>query len=178
VIADLPAGTVYSVVPASASGDTLNCATTPGITRNPVAFATTISRPAFTQTAGAVWQLGISAIETSSGSSLTFQFEIKDNGAVVYSSGAETNTLSMPNLPVGAAINEQISGSKLASAALTVYPIGSVLSNFGMNAVNHIAQTTGYNSSSAATLSVLMECGAATAGNSVTLTGLTLTKIY
>jgi hypothetical protein len=178
VIADLPAGTVYSVVPTTNSGDTLNCATTPGITSNPVAFETTISRPPFTQAAGAVWQLGISAVETSSASNLTFQFEVKDNGAVVYASGAGANTLSMPNLPVGAAINEQISGANLASAALTVYPIGSVFSSFGMNAVNHIAQTTGYNSNSTATLSVLLECSAATAGNSVTLTGLTLTRIY
>jgi hypothetical protein len=178
VIADLPVGTVYSVVPATSSGDTLNCATTPGITSNPVAFATTISRPAFTQTAGAVWQLGISAIETSSSSGLSFQFEIKDNGAVVYLSGAENNALTIANLPVGAAINEQISGSNLASAALTVYPMGSVFSNFGMNALNHNSQIAGYNSNTPATLSVLMECSAATAGNSVTLTGLTLTKVY
>jgi hypothetical protein len=178
VIADLPVGTMYSVVPAASSSDTLNCATTPGITSNPVAFATTISRPAFTQMAGAVWQLGISAIETSSASGLTYQFEIKDNGAVVYSSGAQGNTLTTANLPVGAAINEQISGSNLTSAALTVYPIGSVFSNFGMNALNHNSQATGYNSNSSATLSVLMECGAATAGNSVTITGLTLTKVY
>jgi hypothetical protein len=143
-----------------------------------VAFATTISRPGFTQTAGAVWQLGISAIETSSSSGLSFQFEIKDNGAVVYLSGAENNALTIANLPVGAAINEQISGSNLASAALTVYPMGSVFSNFGMNALNHNSQIAGFNSNTPATLSVLMECSAATAGNSVTMTGLTLTKVY
>jgi hypothetical protein len=175
VIADLPVGTVYSVTPAADSGDTVTCASANG---NFVPFSTTISRPTFTQTAGAIWQLGISAIESSSASGLTFAFEIKDNGNVVYSSGAQSSTLNTPNLPVGASIDEQISGSNLASAALTVYPTGSVLSNFGQSALNHTAQVTGYNSNNSATLSILMECSAATAGNSVTLTGLTLTKIY
>ena len=75
-------------------------------------------------------------------------------------------------------MNEQISGSNLASAALTVYSVGQMFSNFGMNALNHTAQTAGYNSNSPATLSILLECSGGTAGNSVTLTGLTLTKIY
>jgi len=174
VIADLPVGTVYSVNPATGSSDTVTCSSATG---SFVPFATTISRPAFTQTPGAIWQLGLSAVETSSASGLTFQFEIKDNGAVVYSSGSQSNTLSTPNLPMGAEVNEQISGSNLASAALTVYPIGSVFSNFGMNALNHTSQTTSYNSNTSATLSVLMQCSAGTGGNSVTLTGLTLTKI-
>jgi hypothetical protein len=178
VLADLPVGTVYSVVPSANSSDTLNCGTTPGITSNPVAFETTISRPPFTQTAGAIWQVGISGIASSTASSLTFTYQIKDGGTIVYTSGSQTNGQNTANLPVGAAVNEQISGSNLGSAALTVYPIGEMLSNFGQTALNHTPQTTGYNSNTPATLSVLMECSAATAGNSVTLTGLTLTKIY
>lgn len=178
VIADLPVGTVYSVTPATGTSDTLTCSSTGGITTNPVAFATTISRPAFTQTAGAVWQLGISAISTSSASGLTFTFEVKDGSTVVYLSAPQTNTINTANLPLGAVMNEQISGSNLTSAALTVYPLGAVFSNFGQGARNLTAQVTGYNSNASATMSVLMECSAATAGNSVTLTGLTETRIY
>jgi hypothetical protein len=175
VIADLPVGTTYSVTPATGSSDTITCASA---NSNFVPFATTISRPPFTQTPGAVWQLGISAIETSSASGMTFAFEIKDNGNVVYTSGAQSSTLCTQNLPVGAVINEQVSGSNLASAALTVYSIGSVFSNFGQAALNHSAQTTGYASNNAETIQILMECSAGTTGNSVTLLGMTETKVY
>ena len=175
VIADLPAGTVYSVTPATVNGDTVTCATANG---SFVPFATSISRPAFTQIAGAVWQLGISGTVSSTASSLTFTYEIKDGSTVVYTSGSQNDGLGTANLPAGAVVNEQISGSNLASAALTVYSVGQMFSNFGMNALNHTAQTAGYNSNSPATLSILLECSAGTAGNSVTLTGLTLTKIY
>ncbi len=58
----------------------------------------------------------------------------------MYTSGVQSSTLSTANLPVGAVINEQISGSNLVSAALTVYPLGSVFSNFGQGALNHTAQ--------------------------------------
>jgi hypothetical protein len=175
VVADLPVGTVYSAAPASGSSDTVTCGSADGTY---VAFSTTIARPPFTQTAGSVWQLGISAIETSSASGLTFSFQIKDNGNVVYTSGEQSNTLTGSNFPVGAEINEQISGSNLGSAALNVYPIGSVFSNFGQSALNHVALTTGYASNNTATIQILMQCSAGTAGNSVTLLGLTETKIY
>ena len=177
VIADLPVGTVYSVTPATdpTDSDTVTCASANGAF---VPFETTITRPPFTQTPGAIWQLGISAIATSSASSLTFSFEITDGSTVVYTSGSQTSGMGTANLPVGAAVNEQISGSNPASAALTVYPIGQMLLDLGQNALNHTAQTTGFNSSTPATLSLLMECSGSTAGNSVSLTGLTLTKIY
>jgi hypothetical protein len=168
-------GTVYSVTPAAGTSDTVTCAAANG---KFVPFATTISRPAFTQSGGAIWQLGISAIASSTASALTFTFEIKDNGTVVYSSGAQADGLSTANLPVGAVVNEQISGSNLASAALTVYSVGQMFSNYGVNALNHTAQATGYNSNNSTTLSVLMQCSSGTAGNSVTMTGLNLTKIY
>ena len=177
MIADLPVGTVYSVTPATdpTDSDTVTCASANGAF---VPFETTITRPPFTQTPGAIWQLGISAIATSSASSLTFSFEITDGSTVVYTSGSQTSGMGTANLPVGAAVNEQISGSNPASAALTVYPIGQMLLDLGQNALNHTAQTTGFNSSTPATLSLLMECSGSTAGNSVSLTGLTLTKIY
>jgi hypothetical protein len=174
-IANLPVGTAYSATPATGFSDTVTCGKANGTF---VAFSTTITRPAFTQTAGSIWQLGISAIEASSASSLAFSFQIKDNGNVVYTSGAQPNTIGGVNFPVGAEIDEQITGSNLDSAALSVYPIGSVFSNFGLSALNHMAQTTAYASNSPATIQILMQCSAGTAGNSVTLLGLTETKIY
>jgi hypothetical protein len=174
-VADLPVGTAYSATPATGSSDTVTCGKANGTF---VAFSTTISRPPFTQIAGSIWQLGISAIETSSASALTFSFQIKDNGNVVYTSGAQGDTVSGTNFPDGAEIDEQISGSDLGSAALTVYPVGSVFSNYGQSALNHMAQIRGYASNNPATIQVLMQCSAGTAGNSVTLLGLTETKIY
>jgi hypothetical protein len=174
-VANLPVGTAYSATPATGSSDTVTCGSANGTF---VAFTTTISRPPFTQIAGSIWQLGISAIETSSASGLTFSFEIKDNGNVVYISGPQSDSIIGANFPVGAEINEQISGANLNSAALNVYPIGSVFSNFGESAFNHMTRTTGYASNNAATIQILMQCSAGTAGNSVTLLGLTETKIY
>jgi hypothetical protein len=174
-IADLPVGTAYSATPATGSSDIVTCGSANGTF---VAFSTTISRPPFTQTAGSIWQLGISALETSSASDLTFSFQIKDNGNVVYTSGEQTNTIGGANFPVGAEIDEQISGPNLGSAALAVYPIGSMFSNFGQSALNHMAQIRGYASNNPATIQILMQCSAGTAGNSVTLLGLTETKIY
>jgi hypothetical protein len=174
-VADLPPGTAYTAAPATESSDTVTCASADGTY---VPFATTISRPPFTQVAGSIWQLGISAIETSTASDLTFSFQIKDNGNVVYTSGAQSNTISGGALPVGAEVDEQISGADLASAALNVYPIGSVFSNYGQNALNHTARVRGYASDNVGTIQILMQCSAGTAGNSVTLLGLTETKIY
>jgi hypothetical protein len=174
VAADLPVGTVITSTPVMGSSDTITCGT--GTTLQ--TFATTISRPAFTQTAGAIWELKIKAIETSTASALTFQFGVLDNGTNVYLSGNQTNSLSTANLPVSATVDEEISGSNLASAALTVTNEGSVFSNTGLQALNHTAQTTGYASNNARTISVTMQCSAATAGNTVTLLGLTETKIY
>jgi hypothetical protein len=56
--------------------------------------------------------------------------------------------------------------------------VGNVFSNFGATIRNDVAQTTGYNSNSAETLSLQMTCSATTGGNSVQLLGLVLTKIY
>jgi len=169
----LPVGSVFSATPATGTSDTLQCST--GTTAQ--TFATTISRPAFTQTAGAIWELRATALTQSTASSLTFTFSLLDNGVAVYTSGTQSNTQS-GTFPSSAVFDEEISGSNLASAALTVSSVGNVFSNFGATIRNDVAQTTGYNSNSAETLSLQMTCSATTGGNSVQLLGLVLTKIY
>ena len=183
VVADLPVGATYTVTPAVGSSDTLNCNTTSGITTAPVAFTTTISRAAFTQTAGAKFELKMDYLITTSASAVpTLLINIKDGSTVVYSSVAEAPTTSL-SAAAGSMAWDEVATVINASTGSTT----TVLNGFQIfgaaasgSSLNHTAQTTSFNtgSSGTGTMSVLMECGSNTASNTVTLVDLTLTRIY
>lgn len=173
VIADLPVGTVYSVTPAVGSSDIITCGTANATF---VALATTITRPAFTQTAGATWQLTASGRLTSSGSALTFSYEVKDGSTVVYTSGAQDLTTAATTV-VGSVINETVLGTS-TSVPLNVYPVSGTFNLSSAFSLNSTPQVTGFNSTTSATETLLFKCSTNTTGNQFQLDSLSYTRVY
>lgn len=174
VTADLPVGTVVSSTPAVGSSDTLNCSTGTGVQT----FATTITRPAFTQVAGAMWKLIVTLAITTSGTPPTFLFEVEDGSNVVYSTAAGTFTVtSATNLVSSGEINQTIavtgSSTTMYSGLTGLFPGVSSAANVQ----NRSPVLSSFNSTASATESVLFQCGTATGGNSATLIDLEYVKI-
>lgn len=178
VTADLPVGAVYSVTPATGTSDILNCNTTSGITSGPIAFATTITRPAFTQTAGATWRLTILVAVTTSATTPNFTYYVNDGSTRVYSSLTLSTAASLSNAVTVTQIDETITTTGATANLATGTGSGGVIGTYGNNAMNRTAQIASYNSTASAVLSVLAQCNTNTAGNQFQLLALNLTKIY
>jgi hypothetical protein len=143
-----------------------------------VAFATTISRPAFTQTSGAKWELRADILVTSTNGPNVLT-EVKDGSTIVYTSANSTLQNGLSSSQMTIVYDETFTGSTFTSGNLTTTNVNSTLiGNAGANSINRTAQVTGYNSQNAATISILMQCSAPTAGNSFTLVDIVETRLY
>jgi hypothetical protein len=141
-----------------------------------VAFHTTISRPAFTQEAGATWELRIKTVGTTSASPPSFLFEVEDGSTVIYSTSVSAPTISLTGASNLAIMDETIAAT--GSTTLTTAMAGTIGDLVGGALFNRTAQVSGFaNSNTSETLSVLMQCGAPTAGDGVTLNDLELVRI-
>ena len=174
VVADLPVGTVYSVTPAEGSSDTVTCASANGAY---VPFSTTISRPAFTQTAGAKWSLGATFLLTTTSSPPTMGLELKDGSTVIYSNSAAMPLASASGDATSVTFTEEITAPSSGSSTLTATGFGTILNSL-QPWLNRTAQATGFTSNTPGTLSILLDCNASTSGNQLTLVSLNLTRIY
>ena len=178
VVKDLPAGTTYSVTPVVGSSDTVLCSAANG---SFTAFTTTISRPAFTQTAGADWRITPIFTVASTATALTFQVEMEDSsvggGHVIYlGTGGNNVGITSTSLITEGVVDEQILTTG-ASASLIAAPVGTFLTTTLNNSYNTITAQT-VDSTAAGTISFLLKCNAGTASNSMTLDGINVTRIY
>jgi hypothetical protein len=174
VVADLPVGTVYSVTPATGFSDTVTCASAVGTY---VPFATTISRPAFTQTPGAKWSLAATFLLTTSNSPPTMGLELRDGSTVTYTNSAAMPLASASGDATSITFTEEISTPSSGLSTLTATGFGTILNSL-QPWLNRTAQATSFTSNTPGTLSISLECSAGTNGNQLTLVSLNLTRIY
>ena len=176
--AQLPVGTVITSTPVIGSSDTVQCSAANG---SFTAFTTTISRPAFTQTAGAKWRLEANMSLASTATALTFQLEVEDSGVsgghVIYVGTAGSNvSITSTALGLDSILDEQAT-VVTASGTLTAVSVGVFGPAAVINSYNTITPQS-YDTTAAGTLTILLKCNAGTASNSMTINTLTLTKIY
>lgn len=170
-----PAGPSLGLVPAVGTADTLTCSTTPNITTQPVAFATTKTLPAFTQTAGAWFQVTFGVLTTQSVSPPNLTFTVKLDSATIYSG----NTAGTAPSASGAAADFPLNIHAVVIGATGTLHAG-IPSPFFMNGtqINHSAITTSFDTTATHTVTLTMQCSAATAGNTVTLSDIDLIQPY
>jgi hypothetical protein len=161
---------VTPVVPGST--DSLVCSSTANITTQPVAFTTTYTLPAFTQTAGSWQDIHFELLGTSSVAAVTLSFTIKLDSTIVYTTAA------------GIAPANSLSGSMslgrlhfsvpVVGASGSVYTslIGVLGGTAGANVANRTSGPVTVDTTATHTISLLMQCGAATAGNQQTLVNI------
>ena len=167
--------------PAIGSSDTLSCSATSNITTQYVAFATTVPLPAFTQTAGASFDLIYDTLSTTSGTCSAISVELLLDSTPIYTSNSpstmgclnsKTNVQTKHLLRIYAPVIGA-SGSVYVSTPLMILT-DTQPSHFFNGTGNPVTVDT----TAAHTLSVALKCNASTAGNTVTAIQGQLIRIY
>ncbi len=169
---------VASFVPVTGSSDTLNCNTTSNITTQPIAFATTWTIPANTITrAGSHLQLSFLTHTTTSATSATQTYTIKIGSTVVYTGGAgAVNSLTAVTSLATVDFYATAGGASGTVFASMSGALGNALGASMGNRTASPSAAIDFTATQAVSLSV--QCGATTAGNTMTLDAIMPGQFY
>jgi hypothetical protein len=155
------------------SSDTLTCST---ITTTETAFATTLTIPANSLTAGRAFVAYWMVEQTTSSSAPTFIFKERltnASGTTIYSSAAGSPGNSATGWQYEMAIATMGTAAPGASVNTLTAPEHNVVSG-GLNPMNRTGQPVAIGTNAAQTLVLTLTCGASTTGNSIKLLGARL----
>jgi hypothetical protein len=155
--------------------DVLNCNTTSNITSQPVAWTTTWTMPAFTQTAGSSFVIALDSLNTTSGSAPTLTVTVNIDGTVAYTSGTVIPGNSLAAYVAGTQF--QITATTVTSSGTVEVSATQLLSTTGVTIINHTAPLS-LDTTVSHTVSVRLQCSANTAGNQYQLVAIKPMRVY